>query len=94
MIEKYVVKYKNEKIGELTVKEDTYVYIPNMEKIASLEKMGERILNLLKEEITDETIPFFESRIRNCKRFGVDEMGYHTDFYSLALTYENEQARV
>lgn len=94
MIEKYVVKYKDEKIGELTVKEGMYVYIPDIEKIASLENDGEKILNLLKEERTAKTIPFFESRIRNCKRFGAQEMGYHTDFYSLALTSENEQARV
>lgn len=94
MIGKYVVKYKDEKIGELNVKEGTYVYIPDIQKIQSLEKAGERILNLLKEEMTDKTIPFFESRIRNCKRFDVQEMGYHTDFYSLALICENEQARV
>lgn len=94
MIEKYVVKYKNKKIGELTVKEGVYVYIPDTEKIASLEKTGEKILNLLKEEKTEKTIPFFESRIRNCKRFGVDEMGYHTDCYSLALIFKDEQARV
>lgn len=94
MAEKYVVAYKNEKIGELTIEENTYVYVPDKDKIMLLEKNGERLLNLLKEETQETTIPFFESRIKNCKRFNAEKIGYHTDFYSLILIDGNKQAKV
>jgi len=83
MDKKYKVLYENVQIGLLVIKENSYMYVPDEEEIANLNKNGHRVLNCLREKIEAETIPFFETRITDAKRFKNVSIGYHTDPYEL-----------
>lgn len=83
MIKKFKVLYKNIQIGLLTMTETSYVYVPNLDSINKIEENGDKILNILKDNISADTIPFFETRISNSKRFDNVGIGYHTDPYEL-----------
>lgn len=83
MSKKYKVLYEDVQIGILSIEENSYVYVPNEEEIARLNKNGNRVLNCLREKIEAKTIPFFETRIIDAKRFKNVSVGYHTDPYQL-----------
>lgn len=83
MNKKYKVLYEDVQIGVLTIEENLYVYIPDEKTILKLNDSGKKVLNCLREKIEAKTIPFFETRISDSKRFKNVSIGYHTDPYEL-----------
>lgn len=83
MLEIYKLYYKNIYIGKLEV-------IDNLECIYTHNSnIDNEIINLiLRDFIYDKKgsindFPFFESRIRNMKKFNLTSVKYQTDFYEL-----------
>ena len=83
MNKKYKVLYEDVQIGVLTIDENLYVFIPDEKVISKLKDSGKNVLNCLREKIEAKTIPFFETRILDSKRFKNISIGYHTDPYKL-----------
>lgn len=83
-MEQYNVYWKNVYIGRLTVDNTTrqHFYEPYPEGV---EKVKEKAILLVKMiNGTDgfvTPIPFFQNRLYNMKRAGLEEIGYHTDYF-------------
>lgn len=86
LIERYELFYRDVLIGTLEVDPVTkkHNYIPDADGVAEVSDRA-NLLRVMKEGTADfgEPIPFFENRLRNMKRFGLHEMNYQTDFFTL-----------
>lgn len=83
MLETYKLYYKNTYIGKLEVTDNLeciYTHNPNIDN-----EMINLILPDLKHDKkgTINDFSFFESRIRNMKKFNLTCVKYQTDFYEL-----------
>ena len=85
---KYNVYYKETRIGILYIdeaEENSYCYVADKKAIEDVEKK-ENVL-IIADARSDrrfgEPIPFFESRIENCKRFGFEDVVKYpnSDYY-------------
>lgn len=88
----YNVYWKDVLIGTLSVNNDKHRYIPNFEEIKRLEGKAPLLAQVMKPYDWGEKIPFFETRIVNCERFGKEDYTYQTDNYRLeSITKEKEE---
>ncbi len=83
---KYIIYYKEHSIGELYINKDSqYKYVADEKKIEEVEKTEDVCIYADAKKSRDwgEPIAFFDSRIENCKRFGmVDKVKYpNSDYY-------------
>lgn len=86
---KYIVKYENKIIGIYNVIDDNNVeYVVDKEQIKNLEKENVSINPMLRKDFRGYKFPLFDNRIKNSKRFGNVEIGYHTDPITLELLKE------
>lgn len=72
---KYNVYFKETRIGMLYVdmtQENNYSYETDERAIEKLEKEGHVLIPDVKQSKKQGTIPFFENRINDCKKFGND----------------------
>lgn len=77
---KYLVKYGDVVIGMYNViSKDCVEYTIDKENIDRLEKEGIELMPMIAKDYTGKAFPFFDNRIRNCKRFEGARIGYHTD---------------
>ena len=70
---KYIVKYENIIIGEYNEKE--YIFYEKCKN--ELKEKGYDLLPIIHS--IKGRVPFFDNRIKNCKRFPGKTIGYHTD---------------
>ena len=85
-MEQYELFYRGFFIGVLTVENGTgkHHYEPIPEGVSKVQNMTSLTREM--REGTDgyvTPIPFFENRLRNMKRFGLDEINYQTDYFLL-----------
>ena len=86
---KYRVKYENKIIGIYNVIDDNNVeYVVDKEQIKNLEKENISLNPMLRKDFKGDKFPLFDNRIKNSKRFGNVEIGYHTDPITLELLKE------
>ncbi len=85
-IERYEFFYRDILIGVLEVDPVTkkHNYIPDADGVKEASDRA-CLLRVMKEGTGDfvEPIPFFDNRLRNMKRFGLHEMNYQTDYFTL-----------
>ena len=74
----YIVKYEDIIIGKYNEKE----YIFREESKKELKDKGYDLLPMIDHSIKGN-VPFFDNRIKNCKRFPGKIIGYHTDGITL-----------
>lgn len=85
-MERYELSFKDSFLGTLMVDTtgEKYAFHPDAAGIAAAKEE-----TVLIREIVEGTdgfvppIPFFQSRIRNMKRVGLEELRYHTDYFIL-----------
>ena len=75
---KYIVKYEDVVIGEYN--EQEYIFYENSR--IKLKEKGYDLLPIINHSIKGR-VPFFDNRIKNCKRFPGKKIGYHTDGVTL-----------
>lgn len=80
---KYIVKYEDIVLGEYNVYEDYVEYIVYPEGKKAIREKGYDILPMISKSFKGKSLPFFDNRIRNCKRFPGRKIGYHTDSVEL-----------
>lgn len=89
--EKYEVFYKDTLIGILTVDtvEDRYCYEPNNEGVEKVKDTA-CLLKVMIEGSNGfiEPIPFFQNRLRNMKRLGLQVANYQTDWFIIRKIIE------
>lgn len=83
-MEYYEVYWKDTYIGKLTVDNAVgkYSYEPDPEGVEKVKEETFLLVEMVKG--TDgfvEPIPFFQERLYNMKRNGLDEIRYHTDYF-------------
>ncbi len=71
---KYIVKYEDIIIGEYNEQE----YIFREDSLKELKDKGYDLLPMINHSIKGK-VPFFDNRIKNCKRFPGRFIGYQTD---------------
>lgn len=77
---KYKVIFNNVVIGMYNViSKDCVEYTIDKDVIDKLDKDGVKIIPLISKDFTGKSFPFFDNRIKNCKRFDGVSIGYHTD---------------
>jgi hypothetical protein len=86
--QQYALYYKNTRIGTLRVDATgkRHCYEPDAAGVAAVEPNA-FLLREMKEGTGGfvEQIPFFESRLRNMKRWGLTRLNYQTDYFTLVL---------
>lgn len=88
----YNVFWEDILIGTLSVNNNQHRYIPNIEGIKKLNGKAPLVASVTKAYDWGEKIPFFDSRIINCERFGTEDYTYQTDHYRLEpITIEKEE---
>ena len=73
----YKVYYKKTSIGILCISDEgKHKYISNKENIEKIEKTSDICIipDAKKDRDWGEPIMFFENRITNCKRFGIEDI--------------------
>ena len=85
-MEHYEVYYRDTFLGMLTVDTaaDRYAYVPCQDAVAQVKEE----VALIREMVEGTAgfvppIPFFQSRLRNMRRFGLSELHYHTDYFCI-----------
>lgn len=81
----YNVYWDDVFIGTLSVNNGKHRYIPSFEGIKKLEGIAPLVAQVKRPYDWGEKIPFFESRIINCERFGTEDYAYQTDHYRLEV---------
>ena len=77
---KYKVMYDGRVIGMYNVISNSCVeYTIDKNGIDELKKKGIEVLPMISKDYTGKSFPFFDNRIRNCKRFEGVSIGYQTD---------------
>ena len=79
---KYKVKYEDIIIGKYIVDNNNTEYIFRKESLKELKEKGYDLLPIINHSIKGR-VPFFDNRIKNCKRFPGKKIGYHTDGVTL-----------
>ena len=79
---KYIVKYEDIKIGIYIDDINNEEYIIDKNGLNKLKEKGYDLLPMINHSIKGK-IPFFDNRIKNCKRFEGKTIGYHTDSIEL-----------
>lgn len=85
-MERYELRFQDTFLGTLMVDTTTgkYAFTPDAAGVAAV-----REKTVLIREILEGTngfvppIPFFQNRVHNMKRSGLDEIRYHTDYFIL-----------
>ena len=90
----YSVFWKDVLIGTLSVNNNQHRYIPNYDGINKLKGKAPLVASVTKAYDWGEKIPFFDSRIRNCERFGTEDYTYQTDHYKLELLTKEKEANI
>ncbi len=81
---RYVVKYDGIEIGLYNVISNNCVeYTVIEEGLQKVKEKGYDLLPMLTKDYSGKAFPFFDNRIRNCKRFEGKKIGYHTDSVEL-----------
>ena len=77
---KYKVMYDGIVIGMYNVISNSCVeYTIDKNGIDELKKKGIEVFPMISKDYTGKSFPFFDNRIRNCKRFEGVSIGYQTD---------------
>ena len=90
----YEIYYKDILLGHLYIRDGQHRYIPIVETI----EVAVRCRAFLFREVIQDyqwgkPIPFFQQRIENAKRFGMEKNIYrHTDNYVMRMVYSKEQS--
>lgn len=94
---KYDVCYKDRCIGRLYINEEgQYKYEAHQDEIKTVEKKENTIIyaDARKDRDWGEPIAFFDSRISNCKRFGMtDKVKYPNSDYSFIRDNSGEKTK-
>ena len=81
---KYKVMYDGIVIGMYNVISNSCVeYTIDKNGIDELKKKGIEVLPMISKDYSGKGFPYFDNRIRNCKRFEGKKIGYHTDSVEL-----------
>jgi hypothetical protein len=89
---KYDVWFKNFRVGELFINEaGQHKYVVDMEAVEMAEKDDTIFVDAKTNRDWSEPIPFFESRIANCKKFGEEnEIRYpNSEYYFIKDNHYN-----
>ena len=89
---KYNVWFKNFRIGELYINDEgQYKYVVDMCAVEQAEKDDMILADAKTNQDWSDPIPFFETRIANCKRFGVeDKISYpNSEYYFIKDNGDN-----
>ena len=80
---KYNVYFKDVCIGRLCINtEGQYKYVADRAAISQVEETEAVFVDAKQDRDWGDPIPFFDSRIENCKRFGkVDKVAYPNSNY-------------
>lgn len=83
---KYMILYKEIKIGVLEISEaGQYKYTPDENGVRAVKNEVSLPHDLLEKSDWREPIPFFKERIDNAKKFSLEEISYHTDFFKMVI---------